>query len=684
MPIITHLIVRLTVFVAKVNMILQSLFGVEIEYETFEESTANVTSNVAKTNTEVRKLRTLIAGFDELNIFPSQDNNNGDIGSFLDDLGDYGAGSTPIIGDILPPEAIAELENFRDNILPGIIEKIEKLKETIKTLKGIWKDTEIADEGWEVAFDVITAPIRAALDLVDQLASGIGALFEGRGLKGLWEEWFSIDGLELPDTDWFAAWWDGVVNGTDTTMGIKDIPGLREIYNFFEKLFDFSTLNLSDVFDFDWLGEIENFEPPKNFIEFIDQLFGIDIDWDRGIWKHLQDFINWFNENKGKLGTGLKWEDIFGKVEDWDIWKGSFWSGLWDKIKAWFRQNGEKLKVGLFQEGMFGKIGEWDIWKGSFWETKWNSIKTWFNQNVAPKFTLSYWTGKFASIKQGLSNTALAKAFQGDWSGIRQWFNTNVAPKFTLAYWRNKFESIRQGAAQTPIGKKMSEIWEGVKTWWNKNIAPKFTWTYWRDKFNVIPNGLGYASILTKMKDKWAEVKSWWDKNVSPKFTWTYWRDKFNSIKTGLSNVSLVGVAKSIINGLINILESGINRIVDKINGAGIIGALKKIGVDIQLNRVYIPRLAKGGIIDEPTMAMMGEYPGARSNPEIVTPERRLTQIFENSNDDIVGVLVQGFRQIISAIDDKDLSVSLGDTQIAKSAARGNNQYRLQTGTSLF
>ena len=151
-----------------------------------------------------------------------------------------------------------------------------------------------------------------------------------------------------------------------------------------------------------------------------------------------------------------------------------------------------------------------------------------------------------------------------------------------------------------------------------------------------------------------------------------------------MQNVSLVGVAKSIINGLINTIETGINRMIDKINGSGIIGALKKIGVDITLNRIYIPRLAKGGIIDSPTIAEMGEYPGANSNPEIVTPENKMREVFENSNEDIVGVLIQGFRQIVQAIDEKDTTVQIGDTTIAKSAARGNRQYRLQTGQSLF
>ena len=41
-----------------------------------------------------------------------------------------------------------------------------------------------------------------------------------------------------------------------------------------------------------------------------------------------------------------------------------------------------------------------------------------------------------------------------------------------------------------------------------------------------------------------------------------------------------------------------------------------------------IPYLARGGIIDSPTVAMMGEYAGASHNPEIVAPQALLIALF--------------------------------------------------------
>ena len=37
-----------------------------------------------------------------------------------------------------------------------------------------------------------------------------------------------------------------------------------------------------------------------------------------------------------------------------------------------------------------------------------------------------------------------------------------------------------------------------------------------------------------------------------------------------------------------------------------------------------IPKFANGGIVSGPTMGLMGEYPGARSNPEVIAPLDKL------------------------------------------------------------
>ena len=97
-----------------------------------------------------------------------------------------------------------------------------------------------------------------------------------------------------------------------------------------------------------------------------------------------------------------------------------------------------------------------------------------------------------------------------------------------------------------------------------------------------------------------------------------------------------------------------------------------------------IPYLAKGGVITDPTVAMMGEYAGVKQNPEIVTPQSLIYETVVDANGELVSALYQMATQIISAIDGVDMTVQIGDDVIAKSAKRGSDEYRKRTGRTMF
>lgn len=67
-----------------------------------------------------------------------------------------------------------------------------------------------------------------------------------------------------------------------------------------------------------------------------------------------------------------------------------------------------------------------------------------------------------------------------------------------------------------------------------------------------------------------------------------------------------------------------------------------------------------------------------------VEQDLTLQNTLTNSNDNVVTTLIQVTRQLISAIEDNQTSVSIGDEVIAASAARGNNSYKKRTGTPLL
>lgn len=61
---------------------------------------------------------------------------------------------------------------------------------------------------------------------------------------------------------------------------------------------------------------------------------------------------------------------------------------------------------------------------------------------------------------------------------------------------------------------------------------------------------------------------------------------------------------------------------------AGVAGAAAAALFEGLVNKITAPKLAAGGVITKPTFAMLGEYPGASSNPEIAAPESKLRSIF--------------------------------------------------------
>ena len=87
---------------------------------------------------------------------------------------------------------------------------------------------------------------------------------------------------------------------------------------------------------------------------------------------------------------------------------------------------------------------------------------------------------------------------------------------------------------------------------------------------------------------------------------------------------SMVNGFRSAVNWIIGMFEGMINFIIDGINMflsvlQGGLSFLKKVtGLNIsigQINKVSLPRLAKGGYVDQPTTALIGE-----AGPEVVTP----------------------------------------------------------------
>ncbi len=179
------------------------------------------------------------------------------------------------------------------------------------------------------------------------------------------------------------------------------------------------------------------------------------------------------------------------------------------------------------------------------------------------------------------------------------------------------------------------------------------------------------------------------------------WRKAWDGVKKIFKGVwdGLVAVVKApinliigLINGLVKGICSGVNAIIKNINKLSwkvpdwvpLIGG-STFGFNLkQLTAPQIPYLANGGVITTPTVAMMGEYAGASNNPEIVTPQNLLQEIVNGGNEQLISVLIQNTRQLISAIQEIDMNVSIGDDVIANSLKRSNNAHYRRTGKPLL
>nr|DAM22415.1 MAG TPA: minor tail protein [Caudoviricetes sp.] len=158
------------------------------------------------------------------------------------------------------------------------------------------------------------------------------------------------------------------------------------------------------------------------------------------------------------------------------------------------------------------------------------------------------------------------------------------------------------------------------------------------------------------------------------------WEKAWNGVKEIFKGVfgALYDIAKTPINGIIWLL----NGLIEGINA--VIGQLNKIHVDIpDWVPTYggksfgihlplaskIPYLAKGGILEQPTLAMMGEYPGAKSNPEIATPQSLMQETFLETMIPLLNELV-AFRedvlQLLREIIAKDPSITLDGTTLSR------------------
>ena len=140
---------------------------------------------------------------------------------------------------------------------------------------------------------------------------------------------------------------------------------------------------------------------------------------------------------------------------------------------------------------------------------------------------------------------------------------------------------------------------------------------------------------------------------------------------------------RNMVNGAIG----GINVLIKAINSIKLpsmtIPGLGTIGGQ-SLNIPYIPRLANGGLVSSPTLAMVGDNKGASTDPEVISPLSKLKSIMGNSgnNADMLTVLTK-ILEVLSK-PQKEAVFKIGETEFARASVKAINNLQRQVGNTLL
>ena len=264
------------------------------------------------------------------------------------------------------------------------------------------------------------------------------------------------------------------------------------------------------------------------------------------------------------------------------------------------------------------------------------------------------------------------------------------------------FQAIWDGivAIFTPIGEWFSERWNDITT----VLADVAKW--FGDMFQKAWNALTnvFSSIGTWFGERWNDVTT----ALSNVATWfgNIFKTAFEAVKNAFSTIgsffsgvwttvknifvnagqmvgSAVGGAfKSAVNAVLGTIENVVNGFIGMING--VIGLINKIpGVSLgSVGYVSLPRLARGGIVDSPTVAMIGE-----AGKEVVMPLENtgfLQTMGRIVGGAVVNALGGGLPQSGGFSGSGDIVIQIGGHEFGRVAIQEINREQERAGQVLL
>ena len=270
----------------------------------------------------------------------------------------------------------------------------------------------------------------------------------------------------------------------------------------------------------------------------------------------------------------------------------------------------------------------------------WSAVSGWFKSKVIDPLV-----NFFAPIVQWISGffQGCWIIIQAVWAAVSGWFKTNVIDPVV-----NFFTPIPGiiGGFFSGLWTSIQSIWATVSGWFNLNVIQPLV-----NFFAPIVESIGgfFANLWASICSIWQAAGTWFSENVTAPIN-----NAFQAIGD---------FVKGIFNGLIGLVEGMINRIIGAVNG--FIGGFNDvvgwgasfIGVDWEglatIPEVSLPRLAKGGIVDSPTILEAGE-----AGTEAIVPLSELWGKMQSMISGPVGYMADR----VSALADRMEAMEIGST----------------------
>ena len=386
-------------------------------------------------------------------------------------------------------------------------------------------------------------------------------------------------------------------------------------------------------------------------IQMIISKFKLIVDVITGVLKILEGI---FSGDWAKIWEGVK--DIFVGV--WDFIIGVI-STVWEQIKTVVETGFDIVKtvikiildaIVLYFTIAFNSVtGVWGLIV-SFFQGLWDGIVTIFS------VVGTWFTERFKEAWDGLTNV---------FKIIGQWFN-------------ERWTEVKN--ILSPIGQWFKDKFQNA---WN-NLTNIFivlgSWfgARWNDVTNALSNvaswfGNIFTSAYNAVKNAFSSIGSFFSG------VWATVRSIF--VNAGQMVGSAVGGAfRGAVNAVLGTIENIVNGFISMINGViSVINELPGVSVGY-LGGISLPRLARGGIVDSPTIAMIGE-----AGKEAVVPLENtgflqtMGRVVSSAVADVIGN-----NQPTSGGLTGDIVIQLGGTEYARFTIDEINKEQERVGQTLI